>query len=73
MFFTIILTMVMSVTGTVLKFPEMQNAVLEVGLMRFIHNSISPFFSLCLFVMIVTGLVMYLVPLLRRKTQTSQQ
>ncbi len=73
MFFTIILTMVMSVTGTILKFPQMQNAVLEVGLMRMIHNMLSPLFSLSLFVMTVTGLVMYVFPLTRRKVVPPQQ
>lgn len=72
MFFTIILTMVMSVTGTILKFPQMQNAILEIGLMRYIHNALSPLFSLSLFVMIVTGIVMYIFPLTRRKSAPSQ-
>lgn len=63
----------MSVTGTILKFPQMQNAVLEVGLMRMIHNMLSPLFSLSLFVMTVTGLVMYVFPLTRRKAVPPQQ
>lgn len=73
MFFTIILTMVMSVTGTILKFPQMQNTVLEVGFMRMIHNMLSPLFSLSLFVMTATGLVMYVFPLTRRKVVPPQQ
>jgi hypothetical protein len=54
------LVLVMAGTGTMLKFGSFGLA--DLGMVRYIHNNLSPFLTLVLVVMIVTGGAMYLTP-----------
>lgn len=58
----------MTATGLLLKYPlPALTQFLNLELFRFIHNKLSLYFALALFVMIVTGIYMYLFPILRRR------
>lgn len=58
------LSLVMAVTGLALKYAL---TWFDLGLVRYLHNQLSPFFGLALFVMILTGGFMYLFPWLNRQ------
>jgi exosortase/archaeosortase len=60
----ILMTLVMIITGVALKY---QINFFDLGLFRFIHNNLSPLFSIILILMILTGSVLYIFPLLKRK------
>jgi hypothetical protein len=66
-----ILGFVMMTTGTIIKFPEIFVSFgINVYFMREIHNTFSIFFSIIFFGMAVTGIVMYVYPILLRKSST---
>lgn len=69
-FFIIVITIAMSGTGMVLKFPALSNTLpfLSYEVARQTHNQLSLLFSLTLGIMILTGLIMFFYPHLR-KTQ----
>ena len=61
---------VMAGTGLMLKYPS--RAVrflpgLDLGLVRFIHSTLSTAFAIVLALMMLTGLVMYLVPWMQKR------
>ncbi len=63
-------------TGLILKYAFIVTKFqfLDLGLMRYLHNIFSVFFSIALSLMIVTGLLLYFLPLLiRRKAVSSQE
>jgi hypothetical protein len=63
----IILALFMSFTGAYLKYPWLRKVVpLDTLFLRNIHNQLSPFFTIALTVMAITGIVMYIIPLLKR-------
>ncbi len=64
----VILTLIMVWTGLMLKYPNLALS-LKVDLLtvRFLHSQFSIYFALALIVMMLSGLVMYLFPLLRKK------
>ncbi len=67
---TTILILFMAGTGVTLKYSAFVSAnlpSLNLGLMRYLHNNLSPWFAIALTVMAVTGLYMYFYPLMRRK------
>ena len=64
----ITLGIIMSVTGTTLKYPFFARLFnLDLGLIRQLHNNLSPFFVVVLLLMSLTGLMMYSYPLLRKR------
>ena len=54
--------LVMAVTGLAIKYQ-----IGDAGQMRFVHSQMSVIFTVLLVAMVLTGLNMYLFPLLRRK------
>ena len=69
LFCTTFLVLVMAVTGTLLKYSFIAGKFTFINLVtiRSLHNNLSPFLSISLFVMMTTGLIMYLYPLMRKK------
>ena len=65
-----ILLVVMSFTGILLKYSFIADkfSFIDSGYIRYLHNSVSPYFSIVLFLMLITGLYMYLFPILRKRT-----
>ena len=69
MYLTTFMIMFMSSTGLILKFPSFSAfASLDLGMVRFLHNEFSVHFSLALGIMMITGIIMYLFPLMRKKS-----
>ena len=70
---TITLVLVMSSTGGLLKFPQLAEAVgVDSGLIRFLHNQFSLFFSMSLMLMMLTGLALYLIPEILKSRSSHQ-
>jgi len=59
----------MAITGMVLKYTFIATkfTLIDLGLVRFIHNSLSPIFFIVFLGMLITGLIMYFYPMLRNK------
>jgi len=68
MFIVVALTLVMAGTGLVMKYSVITETfpAIHPGLMRTIHNTVSPIFAGALFIMMITGLIMYLFPLIKK-------
>jgi len=64
-----VIGVIMSITGVLLKYTFISTkfSFIDLGLVRFIHNSLSPFFVIIFFGMMITGIIMYLFPLVRNK------
>jgi len=64
-----VIALFMSVTGILLKYTFITTkfSFFNLGQIRYIHNNLSPFFSFALFLMVATGIVMYVFPLTRNK------
>jgi len=62
----VILGIIMMATGTAMKYPSLV-PFLDPFQARLVHRAISTYFSLVFAVMMATGLVMYLTPLLRKR------
>lgn len=60
------LILIMGVTGALLKYTFISEniSLVDLGMVRYIHNNLSPFLSAVLMVMVVTGLIMYFSPFL---------
>lgn len=60
---------IMGLTGILLKytFVATKFTFIDLGLIRFIHNNLSPIFSIVFMGMLITGLFMYIYPLTRKK------
>jgi hypothetical protein len=64
-----VLGIVMGVTGIFLKYTSWVMIFgFDLGLMRSLHNNLSPFLSIILMFMIVTGLILYFVPILLKRS-----
>lgn len=58
----------MSLTGIVLKYSFFKKfPSIDMGLIRYLHGELSIYFVAALVVMMLTGLYMYLFPLIRQK------
>lgn len=60
----------MAGTGMMLKYPGSATRFLpglDLGLVRFVHSTMSTAFALALVFMILTGLVMYIVPWIQKR------
>ena len=62
------LLMVMALTGLVLKYTFIADKLsfINVGYIRYLHNNMSPYFTVVLCLMLMSGLYMYIFPLLRK-------
>ncbi len=71
LYLTTFLIVFMSISGIVLKFPFFSSfPFVEIGLIRKLHNDLSIYFVISLTVMLITGLYMYIFPLLRSRKST---
>lgn len=64
----------MAGTGIMLKYPVTSAGLLpglSLGLVRFIHSTLSTAFSVVLVLMIATGLVMYVIPWIQKRRSQS--
>ncbi|MEW6611011.1 MAG: hypothetical protein AB1352_05345 [Patescibacteria group bacterium] len=62
--------LIMAGTGVLLKysiFVANNLRFIDLGMIRYLHNQLSPWFALILFSMALTGLYMYFYPFMRRK------
>ena len=59
----------MAGTGTLLKFTVISEKLSFVDMeqIRLIHNNLSPYFAVVFLGMLITGLIMYLFPMLKNK------
>lgn len=64
-----LLTILMAGTGTILKytFVSAKLPFIDVGLTRYLHNQLSPLFTIALILMMTTGIIMYIFTLPRKK------
>lgn len=67
----IVATLVMSTTGTLLKYPKISNFLsVDLIFVRTIHNTASPFFGAVLLLMMLSGSVMYFYPILSKRKKS---
>jgi hypothetical protein len=60
----------MTTTGILLKFPKIASDYLtfiNIGFVRYLHNQLSTYFGIVLFLMILTGAWMYFYPIWKQK------
>jgi len=62
-----VFSLLMGITGLMLKYPTLSFNLINLGLVRYLHNQLSPLFGIVLFVMIITGGWMYLYPELKKR------
>lgn len=64
-----VIGILMAGTGILLKytFIAIKFTFIDLGLIKFIHSNLSPYFAIVFFGMLITGLFMYLYPMLRNK------
>jgi len=66
----VILGMIMSTTGFFLKFPDVGNFLnVDLLFVRSLHSLVSIYFSGTFFLMATTGLIMFLFPYLKKRSQ----
>ena len=64
-------TMLMSLTGIILKYPKITDVVtMDLIFVRNLHNVASPFFGLTLFIMMISGAVMYFYPVFLQRRRS---
>lgn len=64
------LALVMSGSGLLLKYPEFVSrslSFINLGLLRYVHNRLSPWFGALLALMALTGVVMYFYPVYTKR------
>jgi len=61
--------LLMVLTGMLLKYTFIATkfTFIDLGLVRYIHNNLSPAFSIIFSLMAITGIIMYIFPLTRNK------
>lgn len=72
LYITTLFILFMSVTGIILKYPSFFSqkiTFLDLGLTRYLHNEISLYFSASLIFMAITGIYMYIFPLLNSRNK----
>ncbi|MFS8159318.1 MAG: hypothetical protein ACMG6E_03735 [Candidatus Roizmanbacteria bacterium] len=68
LYLTSFLILFMSITGLLLKYPLFSGFIfLDTGLVRSLHNAFSIYFVISLGIMMLSGIYMYLFPLLRKR------
>jgi hypothetical protein len=67
-------TLLMTITGLIMKYPAITNVVsFDLGFIRKLHNLTSPFFSIVLLLMMLSGTVMYFYPIIARRKKTNDR
>jgi hypothetical protein len=63
-----VIGILMAITGVILKYPFISKnlSFLDLGLIRYLHNNLSPYFTIVFLLMSITGIFMYLFPLLKK-------
>jgi len=66
-----VFSIIMAFSGIILKYPFISAKItfLDLGMIRYVHNQLSPFFTITLMIMLVTGLLIYLTPWLNKITK----
>lgn len=65
----VFLAFIMSATGMLMRNPSWEKfSPFSLDLARYIHNQLSWIFSIILILMIITGLIMYFYPLLKKQS-----
>lgn len=66
-----VLSIIMAFSGIILKYPFISTKMtfIDLGMIRYIHNQLSPFFTIALMIMLVTGLLIYFTPWLNKKAR----
>lgn len=70
------LGLAMTITGIFLRYPAFAEKIfpsLNLTLVRFLHNKLSVFFTITLALMSLTGLVMYLYPIILKRKRKQEQ
>ncbi|KKP87038.1 MAG: hypothetical protein UR89_C0008G0010 [Candidatus Roizmanbacteria bacterium GW2011_GWA2_35_8] len=64
-----VIGLTMSLTGILLKYPFISEKLVYIDLItiRYIHNNLSPFFTIVFLLMMLTGIVMYIFPFTRNR------
>ena len=64
-----VIGVLMAGTGILLKYTFISKKLIfiDLGLIRSLHNNLSPYFAVVFLGMLITGLVMYLFPMLKNK------
>ncbi|NTU73303.1 hypothetical protein HGB07_03995 [Candidatus Roizmanbacteria bacterium] len=76
MFVISITTIIMGTTGILLKYSFVTTKFLpfiDLGAMRYVHNNVSPLFTILLVTMAVTGIYMYFYPILQKRATAKRQ
>lgn len=69
-------TLVMAGTGTIMKYESIGESMnIDAGLVRYLHDNVSIFFTATLVLMMTSGIIMYFVPVILRSraNQTSSR
>ena len=62
-----VLTILMAGTGIMLKYGWLSKMLrLDQGMIRFLHNNLSVVFTVALVFMMISGIIMYIFPLVRK-------
>lgn len=72
----IILTLglIMTLTGTLLKYTKIANehlTFIDLNFIRYLHSQLSTYFGIVLVLMIITGAWMYVYPVIQRRKRTT--
>lgn len=73
LYLAIFLIVFMGFTGLILKYTDIVYNFfpqIDSGLMRYLHNEFSIYFSIVLFAMLVTGTFMYVFPLIQARNRS---
>ena len=64
-----VIGLLMAVTGIFLKYTFISEKLtfIDLGLIRFLHNNLSPYFVIVFLGMLITGLMMYIFPFIIKK------
>ncbi len=64
LFAVVVLTLLMGVTGLFMKYTSFAKSVgVNPGLIRYLHNQMSGYFTIVLVIMMLTGIFMYVSPI----------
>lgn len=71
----VVLTVIMTITGSIMKYLFAVHLFFFISpaLARYVHNMTSPFFSITLVAMAITGLYMYWYPIIRSKMMKKEK
>lgn len=69
MFIATVLILIMTFTGTFMKYPFLFNYVSFLNIIQLtqLHNTFSPYFALTILIMLITGVFMYVYPTFTKK------